>query len=95
MKSIKFFLGVFCSVAMLGLSSCDKDDDDSISEDTCKTCSATVVQVVNGETFGTSTIDGQEYCGAALQAIEDNPSTTITQSVGGLEQVVTTTYSCQ
>ena len=60
----------------------------------CKSCSAEIVQSLDGVVVSTSTIGAIEYCEDQLEAIESNLVQTVTQSIGGYTQSIVTTYTC-
>lgn len=80
---------VLALIVTLGLASCGGDDP------VCKTCTALQEIFVDGESFGSQTIAGVQYCDEALEQIENQGPITTEQNVGGITQTSTTTYTCE
>jgi len=79
-----FKIVFLCALFAIGLSSCGE---------TCKTCTAEQVIMQGDEEVGRQSVAGVEYCGDALDEIEDQVITT-NQEIGGLTQTSVTTYTC-
>ncbi|MDX1906610.1 MAG: hypothetical protein SF053_06200 [Bacteroidia bacterium] len=61
----------------------------------CKECSGESVIYENGVEVDRSSVAPELYCGDALDVRETNNVVENTQTVGGKEQLVRTTFSCQ
>lgn len=67
----------------------------SCGSETCQTCTITQTTTQNGVEVGVQTINSnQEYCGDALDEIKAS-ETTITQTVAGITQEISSTVDCQ
>lgn len=61
----------------------------------CQPCSAVITTEMEGEVIQTANMTMTDLCGDQLQSVLENPTQVVTASSMGVEQTVTTVYTCE
>ena len=60
----------------------------------CQPCSAIITTEMDNEVISTANMTTTDLCGDQLQNVLDNPTQIVTVESLGIEQIVTTVYTC-
>ncbi len=74
-------------IILVSLSACTENQG-------CQPCSAVITTVMDNEVISTATMTTTDLCGDQLQNVLDNPTQVVTVGSLGIEQTVTTVYTC-